>query len=276
MRVPKASRSCKRPRIPVSAMADAANTPSEGVREKLRRAHMHRAEFEARLATFIEGGPYSSIRRDDVESGRRRWVFHVNAHPPQAEFGALIGDCLFNFRSALDHFAYDLAVAFSGSPLDPEVEKNSAFPIFWEHAPKAATLRKKIGAVHPDAQRLIEGMQPYDHTGRAALGLLEQLHNFDKHRTLHLLGAATTSATHWGDEPFKTLNLGPLEDGDELASGPIPDSPDRDQDLQFSFGVAFSGDGPGSGYEVSLALSWIGQHIERQVLDPLLPYLAVA
>jgi hypothetical protein len=37
-------------------------------------------------------------------------VFEVLDTPPSVEWAALIGDCLFN-RSALDHFAYDLAIA---------------------------------------------------------------------------------------------------------------------------------------------------------------------
>src|SRR4051812_28970000 len=155
----------------------------EGVAEKLRRAHMHRQDFERRADRFIHTNAYSVVRYDDVEAGKRLWIAHVHKRPPVVRWGALIGECLFNFRSALDHLAYDLAVAYTRFPLPSEVEENSAFPIFRTRAPTIRELDKKIGAVHPDARKLIEKMQPYGRKDRAALKYLDLLQNFDKHRT---------------------------------------------------------------------------------------------
>jgi hypothetical protein len=255
-------------------LATVAASVSNGVSEKLRRAHMHREDFERRVERFVHSDAYRPVRQDDVEAGKRRWIIKISKNPPVIEWGALIGDCLFNFRSALDHLAYDLAVAFSGAPLPPKVEEDSAFPIFWKRAPSTSELDRRVGAIHPDARDLIEQMQPYGRTDRAALKYLDSLHNFDKHRTLHLLVAQSTALGFYGDIAFDFINFNPLEDGDVLAQVPLPDDPEAHGDPTFGFGVAFPESGPGAeAPDVTTTLSWIGQHIEKRVIPPLLPFL---
>jgi hypothetical protein len=148
------------------------------VSEKLSRAHLHREDLENRIERFVQGNAYHSFREDDSEAGQRLWRVKILKHPPSVQWGVFIGDCLFNFRSALDHLAYDLAVAHRGSPLPASVEKGSAFPIFVKQAPGTAELDRMIGAVHPDARHLIEQMQPYGRKDRAALKYLHDLQNF--------------------------------------------------------------------------------------------------
>jgi hypothetical protein len=235
---------------------------------------MRRQDFERRVDRFVHTNAYRAIRQDDVEAGKRRWIIEVHKRPPLIRWGALIGECLFNFRSALDHLAYDLAVAYSGSPLSPKVEAGSEFPIFYRRKPRKSELDARIGAVDPEARRLIETMQPYGRKGRAALKYLDALHNFDKHRTLHLVVAQTTALGFYGDVEFDFVNFGPLENGDVLAQVALPDDPEAYGDPTFSFGVAFPKGGPGAeAPDVVLTLSWIGQHIEGGVIQPLLPFL---
>lgn len=100
---------------------------------------MHREDFERRVKRFVHSKAYTADRHDDMEAGKRRWIVQVHKRPPLIEWGALIGECLFNFRSALDHLAFDLAVAHSG-PLAPGVEETSEFPIFWKREPKKREL----------------------------------------------------------------------------------------------------------------------------------------
>jgi hypothetical protein len=234
---------------------------------------MQRKDLERRVGRFLYSKPYNAVRQDDVEAGKRRWIVEVRKRPPLVEWGAMIGECLFNFRSALDHLAYDLAVAYSGSPLPPKVEESSEFPIFHRRAPKKSELDARIGAIHPDARRLIETMQPYGRKDRAALEYLDALHNFDKHRPLHLVGGVSTGLAWYGDMEFEAVNLRPFEHGDVLAEVPLTSNPERQQDPSFTFGVAFSQSGPGAeAPDVVTTLSWIGQHIERGVIEPLLPF----
>jgi hypothetical protein len=237
---------------------------------------MHREDFELRLARFTHSDAYSVSRQDVTEDEKRRWIFHVHREPPLIRWGALIGECLFNYRSALDHLAFDLAVAHSCYPLPPRVEEKSEFPIFWRRAPKTRDLDDRIGAVHPEARRLIEQMQPHGRTGRAALKYLDALHNFDKHRTLHLVVAQNTGVAYYGDllDFVDFVNFGPLKDGDPLAQIPLRDARHHDQDPNFHFGVAFSQSGPGAkAPDVETTLRWIGEHIEKSVIEPLRPFL---
>jgi hypothetical protein len=189
-----------------------------------------REDLQGRVQRFVHTNAYKAVRQDDVEAGKRRWIVQVRKQPPLIEWGGLIGECLFNFRSALDHLAYDLAVAHSGSPLPTKVEERSEFPIFWKRAPTKAELDSRIGAIHPDARRLIETMQPYGRTDRAALKYLDSLHNFDKHRTLHVVVGASTALAHFGDMDFDLINLGgPFEDGDVLAQIPSQPTPNANR-----------------------------------------------
>jgi hypothetical protein len=251
-----------------------ATSVGEGVSEKLRRAYIHRDDLYGRIQGFIDGGAYRAFRDDKTEAGKRLWRVHVLKEPPVVEWGALIGDCLFNFRSALDHLAYDLAVAHSGFPLAPEVDKHSEFPIFVDSPLTASKRKRMIGGVDPKAGDLIETMQPYGRKDRAALKYLHDLQRFDKHRTLHLVAGAVSGGGFWGEEKIVTaINFSPLKDRDVIAEGPLPTDPESGQDPHFSFGVAFAEGWPGQGYSVRTMLDWIGQHIEKGVIAPLLPFL---
>jgi hypothetical protein len=184
-----------------------------------------------------------------------------------------MGECLFDFRSALDHLALDLAVAHIGSPLPPEVEERSEFPIFWKGPPSDRDLEWKIGAVHPEARDLIETMQPYGRTDRAALKYLASLHNFDKHRTLHLVTGASRGMAWYGEMEFSFTNFRPFSDGDVLARVALSDRR-SDTDPVFTFGVRFSETGPGAAApDAVTTLDWIGQHIEKGVIQPLARFL---
>jgi hypothetical protein len=247
---------------------------------------MHREDFERRVERFIDSGAYSVIREDNVEDQKRLWIFQAHKRPTLARWGALIGECLFNFRSALDHLAYDLAVAYTGTHYDLAVaytgtlsakqERESEFPIFHSRAPKKRELDSRIGAVHPDARRLIEAMQPYGRTDRAALKYLDVLHNFDKHRTLHLVLGVSLGASYYGEtlDFVDFINFGSLKHGDALAQIPLRPEIEDHGDPHFTFGVAFDKTGPGAkAPDVPMTLRWIGGHIERGVIEPLLPYL---
>ena len=124
------------------------------------------------------------------------------------------------------------------------------------------------------ARDLIKTMQPYGRKDRAALRRLDVLHNFDKHRRLHFFEGVSTGLAHFGEMDFEYVNFRPFNHGDVLARVPLTDDSERQQDPNFSFGIAFSEAGPGAGApDVAETLNWIGLHIERGVIAPLLPFL---
>src|SRR4051812_44114465 len=114
---------------------------------------MHREDLERRVHRFVHTGAYSVRRHDDVEAGKRFWIVEVNKSPPLIRWGALIGESLFNFRSALDHLALDLALAYT-CPLPAQAESDSEFPIFHKRAATTREMDTRIGAVHPKARKL--------------------------------------------------------------------------------------------------------------------------
>jgi hypothetical protein len=251
-----------------------AESVGSGVREKLRRANLHRETLDERVKGFGDSDAYTVSRHDDIEAGKRDWIVHIHKPLPRLCWGPIIGDCLFNFRSALDHLAYDLALAHTGRqrPLTDREERGSEFPIFWERAGRTDEFDRKIGAIHPEARKLIEDMQPYGRKGRAALKYVQALNNLDKHRMLHLVSTATIGVGYAGDMEFDFINFGALKDGDVLASAPM--KPETDQHPKFMFGVAFSELGEGlKPPDVLMTLSWIDQHIKKGVIPALLPYL---
>ena len=95
----------------------------------------------------------------DPDTGEKLVVVEVLKQPPR-ELRLMIGDALHNLRSALDNLAYELAVAYT-SPLPPHLAETSEFPIFAEEAKYAKDRKRKIGAMHPDAQDEVTKLQPY-------------------------------------------------------------------------------------------------------------------
>jgi hypothetical protein len=112
--------------------------------------------------------------------------------PPPRRVAVLVGDYLYNLRSALDHLVYTLAVANLGEPLPEKIARGSEFPIFNDAISYAKGQSRKIGGIAPEAQKTIEEFQPY-HARRLRshpLWLLHELSNIDKHRAPHLAIAA--------------------------------------------------------------------------------------
>lgn len=153
-------------------------------RFKLWRARDHLNHLDQRTKQIIQGQGWSVVRELDRDSGKDVWKVRANPMTFQ-EFGVRIGDVLHNLRSSLDHLAYALAVAYSGRPERPE---DVEFPIHWEPKSFDRVRGREIGLVHPDAQAIVERMQPYNRPDPRGdlLWILHELSNWDKHRALHV------------------------------------------------------------------------------------------
>lgn len=107
----------------------------------------------------------------------------------------MVGDCIHNFRSALDHLAFQLAEAHS-RPVPPNLIRSSAFPIFKtgnnyrRRGPSGAAW--KMRGMSRYARGTIERLQPYHrrtHPELWRLWQLDELWQVDKHRMIHLCAA---------------------------------------------------------------------------------------
>jgi hypothetical protein len=64
--------------------------------------------------------------------------------------------------STRDNLVYDLVIARHGDPPPPQFAGYSEFPIFGPKAMSSSARRKRIGGIDPNAQAIIEGLQPHN------------------------------------------------------------------------------------------------------------------
>jgi hypothetical protein len=173
--------------------------PLRGVALKLNRAEDHLQLITDMVNTFIESDFYETAAEKDSKG--RLVARLVNVKPPPPELSVLIGDCVHNFRSALDHLAYALAASYT-APLPQAYARTSAFPIFrtgplYRRTGPAGAAYKMRG-MSRRARAAIQRLQPYHRRkrpGLSSLWMLEELSNIDKHRLVHLTGAVPVTAS---------------------------------------------------------------------------------
>ena len=173
---------------------------------KLARAREHLNELTALLNNWTHSGHHEVINEPDPVSGPDWFRVRVHTDPvPVVPFSLLIGDVLHNLRSALDHLAYALAEKHhAGRSLPDAIARESEFPIYRYDNPTAFT--KKTRGIHPEAQKIIAELQPYQRGSECALDRLWMLHDLtttDKHSLL-LTGAVANVAT--GFSPHRSQN----------------------------------------------------------------------
>jgi hypothetical protein len=182
---------------------------------KVQRAHHHLQEISAHLGPWINGDKHSSwVESDPNQTGKLAVMATVSDQPPVDPLSVMLGECLHNLRSAVDLLAFDLAVAYT-KPLPDDIAESSEFPIFGDQdrqghpgvgnrnfhlrrskAPKQPAPSSglhKIRGMHPGAQAIIEGLQPYRRGTDFREDPLWRLHvldNINKHRLLHVTAAA--------------------------------------------------------------------------------------
>lgn len=174
----------------------------DGIDRKLRRAEehldtfkVHETRWENHQREYIVVLPESDAESEG--NGLVQFIMRVEAVVPIEKIVPLIvGDCVQNMRSALDHLAYQLVIANDGTP-----NTYTAFPIFSSRTNDAGKERELHvpGGVDPGALTLIDAAQPYQRTDPTEitahpLMILKELSNIDKHRLVIVMGE-TAGAT---------------------------------------------------------------------------------
>ncbi len=160
----------------------------------------------------------------------------------------ILGDCVHNLRSALDHLAYQLVVLNKRTP-----DRRSNFPIFdHPHRKRRKCWLRRVPllvpGISPQANQIIENIQPYQKGDIGhRLAELRELDNIDKHRHLLITVQAVNAlvTAWWGDQPPHgmpdSVFTGNAPVHGEVAvrvRWPIP-RPDLDPYLHFAVGVRF-------------------------------------
>lgn len=125
------------------------------------------------------------------------------AQPIPDEWPLIVGDVLTNLRAALDHALFGHVTA--RHPLTPQQERGLQFPILtnrdmWVGNPAATNPNRQHGQrgelavwCDPKVLDVIEDVQPFNaaNPDQHVLKILNELVNFDKHRSLRVVTYAT-------------------------------------------------------------------------------------
>jgi len=69
---------------------------------KFERAYEHFTVLDANTRDFLANHPYIPVVKFNPENSQYRLGFHIKREAPEG-WNLLIGECLYNFRSSLDH-----------------------------------------------------------------------------------------------------------------------------------------------------------------------------
>jgi hypothetical protein len=156
----------------------------ESVDAKMSRAKEHLDTLYTEARVFFE-----STRRNFIlkSNGQQAWIVHyVEDSIPPIRFGVLLGECVFNMRSALDNLVCGLIrTKDSHAPC-----KGTQFPICSTEEQWDRHCQKYLRGVEPAAQALIRDLQPCLRMSAVPendpLSILNVLSNSDKHRAVTL------------------------------------------------------------------------------------------
>lgn len=195
---------------------------------KYARAVEHAKVLAAESRKRDHGRAYDYRRFDNLQHHedplvRMHWQLRIRDPYPE-RWALLIGDCLVNFRAALDHAMWAAVHHHSGPPRRP---RDIEFPIAATEGGWQASSKKLRSLPAPQVWDYVQEVQPF-HGGAVAhtapIEILRYLNNRDKHRMLQLVGFDFVNLTPIqveGEAPIEIVDQwqkeGPTKDGDVVA-----------------------------------------------------------
>jgi hypothetical protein len=238
---------------------------------------------------YVASEPFDFTSHRNEATGETVFRVRVRVPLPASRVVPLIGNCVHNMRSTLNHLVSALAERQSAQLRHPE---RTDFPIFRRRADYHAPKRKGVSngewalqEVAPEAREVIEALQPFqvDEPDDHPLWMLHELSNVNKHRRPLAAGAVATSAgytiTRMQGVEFRgvgTSLTGPFEDGAIVARFHATfHTPDAILSVRpnLSTDFAFSKAGPVGGRPVVETLEEIRDCVRDGVLPALTPFL---
>jgi hypothetical protein len=235
--------------------ANALATTLTNTLAKLARADEHLAALDEEAREAGSREPCSVVME---RQGDRTYIARVRiSEAPPLRLGLILGDVLYNWRSALDNMIQPLVRLNGQTP-----GRNSSFPVFHDERDFESRGVKRIRGVSEEHAAIIASLQPFP--GRTdptimALDLVNEHCNADKHAATHPAIVAVRhpeqTARSFRREPvatefkFEFDPVGfekPLADGMEIAritpvGGPPETKPKLEAELTFE--LAFGGRG---------------------------------
>ncbi|HKM85862.1 MAG TPA: hypothetical protein VJW96_06605, partial [Terriglobales bacterium] len=162
------------------------NPVLDGARAKIERAihHLQQLDIAVNKLWASESERISTYPPSYKMEGQHLIIFRARSAPVDPSLPLIVGDCIHNVRSALDHLVFQLAILNHSTV---ESASKTSFPVCLTHAEfKNATRNKIAPFISGVALAEIEKLQPYS-TGdgkQDILWALSQLDIIDKHRLL--------------------------------------------------------------------------------------------
>jgi len=229
----------------------------DGVWIKIARAREHMEESSELIESFRNSRPYTFSSEFDAQTGDQVWK--VDSDPFQPPSWPVIGDILYNFRSALDHLAWQLVLKANGAP-----DRGTEFPIFndpdlWKRdSPR--DMRSMNGAMKDMLKSEQPCFGPNPHRNKLLWGL-QEYGNIDKHR-LPLIVACSSAGMFWSPTgPSLFVHEGPVQKDTILAR--FPASYPKDE-ISTVVDVAF-GEPPAFGDSLQFTFIGIEMNVTRIV-----------
>ncbi len=242
----------------------------EGCEGKLWRAKQHLEVFRDEVTTFTDADSHTITVEDDPNTNE--YIFKVSGlRATDPDWAYIVGDCVHNLRTVLDHLVYQLARLGLGRDLTNEEARGCSFPIYTDPEGFARRGKDRIKFLRSGEQTRIAELQPFNAADRSIwpqpiqrgpiissfgifapvpslLGGLADLDNLDKHRSVQ----PTWRTVSWQDavtveKPIRvvgsTTSAGALEDDAEVGRWhympPRPELPaDMDMNIYFPLGVS--------------------------------------
>jgi hypothetical protein len=158
--------------------------PLSSVRVKIDRAKKHLTHLDAAIRAFEAGRPYRVGMNNDASDPSHEIYYFKLLTPIPDEWGAIVGDCVYNLRSALDHLAAALVKANGGTPGD-----YTAFPVGSDKRHFETSAIKRIDGASAAAIQIASELNPYP-GGDDTIWRIHRLDIADKHVLLIPVAAA--------------------------------------------------------------------------------------
>lgn len=177
--------------------------PLDGAYERVKRADVHLTDLDSQVRilskVISDGIVVNSQPRPFYEPGDVIGMFKIDLPQVPHIIKILVGETIYNLRSALDYLVYELARLDSSSIQDKtQFSIEDCEDVFWgRHRSNLKGLSDKHIAA-------IERLQPYK--GCDWTKLIRDLSNPDKHRELTISKTSTQYTIHFLNPSAKTVS----------------------------------------------------------------------
>ena len=250
----------------------------ESVDAKIARAKEHLDTLYAEAGVFFESTKRNFILKSN---GQEAWIVHyIQDSIPPIRLGVLLGECVYNLRSALDNLVCGLIRTKDAHAAC----HGTQFPICSTTKTWNDNWRKDLKGVEPAAQQMIKDLQPCFRMsavpGNDPLSVLNVLCNSDKHRAVTLTLAYShdlTITVHANDGKVHVVKVTkPLYAGDvhtiPLSLDPATVQPSARFETRGTGVLTIREFGPWGERPVWSVLSDLYEYVRDRVAVPLKPF----